>query len=79
MGASAIALQALQQAEYQLDNAAAGIASAGTGPSNGDNVDVLDLSAEMTALTSAQILYEANLATLKTADQVEQNLVNLTG
>ena len=79
MGASAIALQGLQQAEYQLNNAAAGIASAGTGSSSGDNVDTVDLSAEMTALTSAQILYEANLATLKTADQVEQNLVNLTG
>jgi flagellar hook protein FlgE len=79
MDISAIALQGLQQAGSQLDAAAAGIASAGTGSSNAGNVDVVDLSAEMVALTSAQTQYEANLATLKTADQVEQNLVNLTG
>jgi flagellar hook protein FlgE len=82
MDASAIALQGLQQAEYQLNNAAAGIASAAGesgGTSNGGNVDVVDLSSEMVALMSAQTLYEANLSTLKTPDQVEQNLVNLTG
>jgi flagellar hook protein FlgE len=78
MDPSAIALQGLQQAELQLDAAAAGIAGKETGSSSEGNVDVVDLSAEMTALMSAQILYEANLATLKTADQVEQNLVNLT-
>ena len=79
MDPSAIALQGLQQAEFQLDAAAAGIAGAGADSANGGNVDVVDLSAEMTALTSAQVQYDANLATLKTADQVEQNLVNLTG
>lgn len=79
MDPSAIALQGLQQAEYQLDAAAAGIASAGTDSSNSGNADTVDLSSEMVALTSAQTQYEANLATLKTADQVEQNLVNLSG
>jgi len=79
MDSSAIALQGLQQAEYQLDAAAAGIASAGTDSSDGGNADVVDLNAEMVALATAQNEYDANLATLKTADQVEQNLVNLTG
>jgi len=79
MDASAIALQGLQQAEFQLDAAAAGIAHAGTGSSDGSNADVVDLSTEMVALTQAQTQYEADLATLKTADQIEQNLVNLTG
>ena len=79
MDPSAIALQGLQQAEFQLDAAAAGIANAGTGSSNGGNADAVDLSAEMVALATAQNQYDANLATLKTADQVEQNLVNLTG
>ncbi|MGO9083802.1 MAG: hypothetical protein ACLQBK_01115 [Candidatus Sulfotelmatobacter sp.] len=79
MDPSSIALQGLQQAEYQLDAAAAGIASAGAGPANGNNVDVVDLSSQMLTMTSAQTQYEADLATLKTADQVEQNLVNLTG
>jgi flagellar hook protein FlgE len=79
MDASAIALQGLQQAEFQLDAAANAIAGGGTDSSNAGNVDVVDLSAEMVALMSAQTQYEANLATLKTADQIEQNLVNLTG
>jgi flagellar hook protein FlgE len=79
MNPSAIALQGLQQAEYQLDAAAAGIARAGTDSSTAGNVDVVDFSSEMVALMSAQVLYEANLATLKTSDQVEQSLVNLTG
>jgi len=78
MNVTGIALQGLQQAETQLDAAAAGIASAGAKSANGSNVDVVDFSSEIVALMSAQILYEANLATLKTADQVEQNLVNLT-
>jgi len=79
MDPSSIALQGLQQAEYQLDAAAAGIAGAGAGPANENNVDVVDLSSQMLTMTSAQTQYEADLATLKTADQVEQNLVNLTG
>jgi flagellar hook protein FlgE len=78
MNVTGIALQGLQQAETQLDAAAAGIASAGAKSANGSNADVVDFSSEIVALMSAQILYEANLATLKTADQVEQNLVNLT-
>jgi len=79
MNASAIALQGLQQADLQLETAASAIASTGADSSNSGNLDVADLSAEMTALTSAQTLYDANLATLKTADQMEQNLVNLRG
>jgi len=79
MNPSAIALQGLQQADVQLNTTAAQIASAGGTSADEANPDVVDISEEMVALTSAQILYEANLATLKTADQVEQNLVNLTG
>jgi flagellar hook protein FlgE len=79
MNPSAIALQGLQQAEVQLETAAAAIAGTGADSSNAGNVDVVSLSAEMTALMSAQTQYEANLATLKTSDQIEQNLVNLTG
>jgi len=77
MNPSSIALQGLQQAELQLETAATAIAGGGADSSNAGNQDVVDLSAEMTALTSAQTLYDANLATLKTADQMEQNLVNL--
>ncbi len=73
MDVSAIGLQGLQQAEAQLETAAARIAAP-----DGANPDVVDLSAEMVAMMSAQTLYEANLATLKTAAQTEEQLVNLT-
>jgi len=76
MDISSIALQGLQQAAVQLESAAAKIADAGASSAG---VDAVDLSAETVALTSAQVQYDANLATLKTADQVEQNLVKLTG
>lgn len=74
MDPSAIALQGLEQANAQLNAAAEAFATAQG--SSGPNV--VDLGADMISLTSAQILFEANIATLKTADQVEQSLINLT-
>ena len=78
MNVSAIALQGLDQASAQLETAAARIASAGATSPDGSNLDVVDLSVEMVALMSAQTLFSANLATLKTADQMEKALVDLT-
>jgi flagellar hook protein FlgE len=75
MDPSAIALQGLQQAEVRLETTTARIASAGA--SDGSNVDVVDLSAEMVALMSAQNSFDANLASLKTADQLQKSLVDL--
>ena len=79
MDVSSIALQGLQQAETQLNAAAATIANAGANSVNGANLDVVDLSAEMVALMSAQNLFDANLATLKTADQMQKSLIDITG
>jgi flagellar hook protein FlgE len=76
MDVSSIAVQGLKQADAQLDVAAAKIASLGT-PSAG-GVDVVDVSTEMVALMSAQTQFDANLTTLKTADQIEKSLVDLT-
>jgi len=78
MDPSSIALQGLQQAEVQLETAAAKIAGAGTTSPDGSNLDVVDLSAEMVALMSAQDLSSENVATLKTADQMQKSLVDLT-
>ena len=78
MDPSSIALQGLQQEEVQLETAAAAIAGAGAPSANGSNPDVVDLSAEMVALMSAQTLFSVNLATLKTADQMQKNLIDLT-
>jgi flagellar hook protein FlgE len=78
MDPASIALQGLQQAEAQLNAAAAKIASAGASSADGAGLDVVDLSAEMVALMSAQAAFEVNLATLKTADQMQKGLIDLT-
>jgi flagellar hook protein FlgE len=82
MGASSIALQRLQQADTQLENAASRIASvSAVAATGGDSVDLnsVDLSHEMVAMVAAQQQFDANLATLKTEDQIAQRLVDLTG
>ena len=74
MDISSIALQGLQQADVQLQTAASAIANA---PAQG-GVDVVNLSQEMVALMSAKELYVANLDTLKTADQMQKTLIDIT-
>lgn len=76
MDVSSIALQGLQQANIQLEAAAVRIA--GSASSDATPVDVVDLSAEMVALMSAKSLFDANIATLKTADQMQQSLIDIT-
>ena len=78
MDLTSIALQGLSQAETQLNAAASGLATAGASSPSGANLDVLDLSSQIVALDSAQILFEINLDTLKTADQFQRSLINLT-
>lgn len=75
MDPSSIALPGLQQAEVQLTAAAARLAAAGS--PTGGNLDVVDLGAEMVALMSAQTLFSVNIATLKTADQMQKNLLDV--
>jgi flagellar basal body rod protein FlgC len=71
-----IALQGLQQADVQLNAAASRLANAGDSP-NGANLDVVDIGAEMVALMSAQTMASVNIATLKTADQMQKALVDI--
>jgi flagellar basal body rod protein FlgC len=78
MDPSSIALQGLQQAEVQLNAAAANLANAGGSSPNGANLDVVDISAEMVALMSAQTMLSVNLATLKTADQMHKSVIDVT-
>ncbi|MBI3474246.1 MAG: hypothetical protein HY010_00810 [Acidobacteria bacterium] len=77
MDLSAIALQGLQQADVQLEKAAARIASAATLSADGSNVDAVDLSAEIVALLSAKNQFSVELATLKVAAQVQKNSIDL--
>ena len=77
MDTLAIALQGLEQANVQLNTAAARIAGAGAESFNGANLDVVDLSAEVVALMSAHNQFAANLATLKTADRMQKSLIDI--
>ena len=76
MGIAAIALQGLEQAQVQLDAAASNIAITGA-VSAGPNLDTVDLSKQIVALNSAQTLAEVSVAVLKTADQIQQSVLNL--
>ncbi len=71
MDISAIALQGIQQAQGQLEQAALRIAQYGANP------DVVDLSAEMVALQSAENNVAVNVKVLQTAEQVQTNLLDV--
>jgi flagellar hook protein FlgE len=75
MDLCSIALQGLAQADAQLETAAARIAGANS--PDGATLDVVDLSAGIVALMSAQSAFEVNLATLKTADQIQKSLIDI--
>ncbi|MBI1739705.1 MAG: hypothetical protein HY233_02490 [Acidobacteriales bacterium] len=75
MDLSAIALQGLEQAQIQLEKTATRLAS-GEAP-DGATSDTVDLSAEMVALLSAKNQFSANLSTLKIADEIEKNVIDL--
>jgi flagellar hook protein FlgE len=77
MDLSAIALQGLEQANIQLENAATNLASAAALSPDGSNVDTVDISAEMVALLSARNQFSVAAATMKVADEVQKNGVNL--
>jgi len=76
MDVTAIALQSIDQAQVQLEAAAAGIAS--DGAQSGDAATV-DLSTEVVALLSAKNQFSLGIATLKIADQTQQSALNLFG
>jgi len=77
MDFSAIALQGLEQGQLQLENAATRLAGAGAESPDGASLDTVDLSAEVVALMSAKTQFSANLSTLKTADQIQKNAIDL--
>jgi flagellin-like hook-associated protein FlgL len=78
MDISAIALQGLDQASSQLDAASSSLvqASANSASAKG-NIDTVDLATQVVALTSAQVQFQLNLSALKTADQIQQNILNV--
>jgi flagellar hook protein FlgE len=77
MEVSSIALQGLDRAQDQLNSSAARVAGAGTTASAGMPVDQVDLSKEVVAQMSAKNDFAANLAMLKTADQMQQAAIDM--
>ena len=82
-----ISLEGLRQAESRMAESAKRIArlpstlqalSGGAGGS-GSPVDVVDLSAETVALLQARTVAEANIQAIKTADQVQSQLLSILG
>ena len=74
MDLSAIVLQGINQAQAQLDAAVTGLASASP---NSGGVDMVDVASQLVATNSAEILLQLNLSTLKTADQLQKNVIDL--
>jgi flagellar basal body rod protein FlgG len=76
MELSAIALQGLEQAQVQFEHAAAQV-TASTATSDGTPVDTVDLSQAMVLLLSARNQFEANIAVLKTADEMQRQVFDV--
>jgi flagellar basal body rod protein FlgG len=73
MYVSSIALGGLKAAETRLNRVEAGIAA---GPAVA-STDTLDLSQEAVALLDAKQNYEANLRTLRVADEMTRDTLDL--
>jgi flagellin-like hook-associated protein FlgL len=78
MDISGIALQGLNQADAQLNQAASNLVDYGTSAAtSGGNVDTVDLATQVVALNSAQIQFQLDIKTLKTANQIQENALNI--
>ncbi len=77
MSASSISLQGMQQAEEELQVAAATLANVNTESASSGNADTVDLSTDAVAMMQAQASFEASLASLNTADQTQQALLDV--
>lgn len=75
MDISAIALQGLDQAQAKLERAAVRIAQYGDEVAGSS--DAVDLSAEMVALISAKDEVAVNLKVLQTAEDVQQQAIDI--
>lgn len=60
-----------------MDAAAGRIASAGSTSDGTAVVDIVSLSEEMVALMSAKTAFAANVSVLKTAEQMQQSVLNV--
>jgi len=77
MNLSAIAVQGLHEANDLLNKAASEIASPEAISPSSAKQDTVDLSAAVVGLLTAKNMFEANLNTVKTADEVQKAAIDL--
>jgi flagellar hook protein FlgE len=73
MDIAAIALSGLEASAQSFDTAARKVASAG------ESADVVDLSAAVVSMMSAQNAFRANAQAVHVADQMQKSAVDLIG
>ena len=73
---SSIARQGLNQAEIQLESAASQLAGAGASP-NASSPDIVDTSAGMVDLMSAQSNFAINISVMKTANEMQKYAIDI--
>jgi hypothetical protein len=79
MGATSIALSGMQQAEGLLDRTASRLASAPLATTQAPGQDQVSLSDEAVNLLKAKDSFQANLSTVKVADEMEKSALSLVG
>ncbi|MBZ5618170.1 MAG: hypothetical protein LAQ69_05445 [Acidobacteriia bacterium] len=77
MDISAIALQGLNQAQAQLEQAGGRLASIGADSTEGMPVDTTDLSQAAVALLSPKNEFAANIASLKVGNELQRQVLDL--
>jgi len=77
MDVSAIALQGLEQAQLQLEASAARVIQSAAASPEGVPMDTVSLSEAVVALLGAKNQFSASISVLKTANEMQKNLVNL--
>jgi hypothetical protein len=77
MEISAVALQGLNQAQAQVEQAGVWLASMAANTGEGPPVDTADLSEAARSLLSAKNAFAVNIKLLKVADEMQSQVLNL--
>ena len=73
-----IALQGMNRAQSQLENAASNVArSGGSVSANGIAQDTVDISQQMISMMSAKNDFESNAKTVEVADQMTKTVIDM--
>lgn len=77
MELQAIGLAGLEKAQEKLQQTAKRLAATGFPAGASSPADVVDLSAELVALSEAKLLAQANLKVVETANELSSRVINV--